>query len=221
MVLTMPCDCDNECESGGTLERLTKSASTVIGARVTNTFARGLAEYCSANGCTQSGAIRVALAKLAKASDDPEQQLAALLDVLGITDDPSVVTTKQITDAVAALLDQHAPEGDTTPDPGAAAADLVPPKPGKPATPAVAASKLSKEQAAACVRKGLQPTAANFAALCKSMIRTAGKEPARAAAPARLRGDVAKLSKEVRAYAKQNGIDLQDMADRVANAVKR
>ncbi|HEX2870240.1 MAG TPA: hypothetical protein VHP33_03270 [Polyangiaceae bacterium] len=200
--------------------------------------------YCTTNNCSQSAAIRTALAKLAKASDDPAQQYTALLDVLGLGEaDPTTITTDQIESALRDLLAAYPPEGNQpVPDPMAAPADAPPPPAlaaSKPAPAAVhltpaqiearkaaakpaVASKLSDAQRAALTRKGLPHTEHAWASLCKSAARAAGKTaaPARAAAPTTPRGDVSKLSKASLEAARKAGISPQEMADRMARAAR-
>lgn len=237
----MSCDCKTPVEPGSALERLSHSASRVVGARVTNEFARGLVEYCSTNNCSQSAAIRTALAKLAKASDDPVQAFTALVDVLGLADVPAAeLTSAQIQQAVADLLTAVPPEGDApVPDPMAAPADAPPPPAlaaSKPAPAAVhltaaqlaarqaAASKLTPAQAAACARRGLPPTAASWAALCKTVARAAGKaEPARAAPPvarALTNKDVTGYSDAERAFMKKHSLTRAEFQARKAAAAR-
>lgn len=87
------CGCGDLCAPGSSLEATSKQLSRVINARVSQGAAKALIKYCAANGCSQSTAIRVALAKLAKESGDPDAQLAAVASVFGLGKDatPDVV----------------------------------------------------------------------------------------------------------------------------------
>jgi hypothetical protein len=223
----MACDCDQECEPNTGPEVFTRSASKVLGVRVSKGFAREFSKACSAAGCTQSDLIRVALSKLAKTSGDADQQYAALLDLLGV--DPATATTSQIEDAIVAILEAHPPEGDAAgpeaADPTAAAADIPPPaNPLAASKPAVAASKprlaLSATELAYCRAHNL--TEAAFQAKKTGAVRLHGAERARPPAQVALaKGDVSKLSASERQYCTRTGTDRQEFADRKANAVRR
>ena len=177
---------------------LTAGASTVVGARINRGTARELARFCESHDCSQSSVIRefvsqltksprtAELVKLAKGDSPDATKYRALLDLLGI-DDPDTATTSTIQDAIKALLEANPPAGDAAgpeaADPLQAAPDPVPPKPGKPPTPAVAASKLSKNEQDYCAKHKLTQ-AAFLAKKAASVRHVSGKAPAPAPAPA-------------------------------------
>lgn len=214
------CDCADPVEPGTGSAYLTAGASRVLGVRVTKGFARELARACSASGCSQSDLIRLALAKLAKKSADPDQQYAALLDLLGI--DPTTATTSQIEDAIVAILEAHPPEGDAPAepaDPTASAADAPPPP--------LAASKLSPQQAEALARRGLPQTQAAWSALTRSMLSAAERKPTRTPSPtaALSKPDVAAmiagLSPDIRVAALKKFASLEEFVIERASVLKR
>lgn len=201
--MCMACDCDQECEPNSGPELMTRGASKVLGVRVTKGFARELSKACSAAGCTQSDMIRLGLAKLAKASDDPDAQLTAVRDALGLDPDAGRASILAALDAAFAIVGDQS----TQPvDPNAGAADP------QPRTNPLAASKLNPDQLAALARRKLPATAEAWAALAKSMVRQAtAAAPARAAAPGARRPaapvvGVAKLSKDELAYCAKHGL---------------
>ena len=98
-----PCQCNEPVESGTRLKQFSRAASQVLSGRVTNGMAKDLAHYCSANRCTQSSALRIALARLAKSTDDPEAQLNAVREALGL--DPEA-GSGEVLDAIDRLFTQ-------------------------------------------------------------------------------------------------------------------
>lgn len=105
------CDCHQlaDPDSMGTIGSMARAANKVIGGRVTNDTARAVAQYCSTHNCSQSTALRKALALLSSTSDDPEAALEALRELLNL--DPAASQEDAVA-AVQALFDAaNAPNG--------------------------------------------------------------------------------------------------------------
>lgn len=121
------CDCHGDASKhpSHTIRTFARSASSVVSGRVTNSTAKALLRYCQDHSCTQSEALRAALAMLSSASgpnEDPAAAIAALLKTLGL---PDTATSEEVMAAVKNLLGSatHAPAGA---DPSAQAADAPP-----------------------------------------------------------------------------------------------
>jgi hypothetical protein len=221
----MACDCETECDTNlpSTLGVFGRAASKVISGRVTIAMAKDFAQYAAAHGLSQSSAIRVALAKVAAASDDPEAALTSIKSALGLPDTADATTTRNALNDLLTLVNGEPGAEATTEqaDPPSPPAGFSKPRPVA-RKPVAAAVQLTSEQRAALKRRKMPETPAAWAALTKSVATLAGAAPvARAAAPA----SVAPLSPaEIRHCERANipGPERRKyLADRAAAAVKR
>lgn len=209
------CSCNTPVEPGSRLDNHSAGASRVLGVRVSQGFARELAKVCSAQGCTQSDMMRIALSRLAK-PQDAATKLSAVVAALGLEDG---ATRQQVTDAVGALFDELG-------DPGSADAgtpaldDTAAPQP--PADPMA----LSKSEQDYCTRHKLSATA--FAAKKNAATRSTHQRvaPARVAETVELsRAEIARqaaaLSPATRAAALKKFPNVEAFVLARANATRR
>jgi len=141
------CKCDDEVRPGSAHASALGAASKVLSGRLTVGLARDLSTYCSTNSCSQSTALRIALAKLAASSDDPDAQLAAVREALALEPDAGRAEINTALDAVFAIVGDPSAEEI---DPNAAAADAPPVPPlaaSKPTTIHLTSAQLAARQA--------------------------------------------------------------------------
>jgi hypothetical protein len=203
------CECDAPPKINTSLEVATRGVSERIGARVSTGAAKALIRYCSTHGCSQSDALRVALAKLAE--DAPPSPIEMVADILGCEATASA--------CIAALRELDPSAEPEEPE--------VPPAPKKPANAPPTGNplggnaeppprkQLSAAVLAACARLGITP--AEYERRKRSAVRTAGAaSPAPAPAP---RAPGSLTASEI-AGAKKLGITPQEFVARKAAAVR-
>jgi hypothetical protein len=190
-----------------------KHRSATITTRLTHEQREQVLLCAEAHGVSPGELTRVALTRLT-AGKDPAGVADDLRAALGLspeaTPDEIAAAVSDVLDEIMALDGQPAEEN---PDPMAAAGATPPADPNKPNEKPVAASKLSEAQVAALQKRGLPATTEAWAALGKSVLRSAKDAPAPTASTghvalsrAEVARQVAALKPEVRKAALAKGM---------------